>query len=57
MRLPWDPIPAGFGKRFKAKNGRPAATWGEAVQNRINKQSKTFKEKYPNGSHVTSSKD
>lgn len=44
-------------KRFTTpKDGTPK-TWGEALQFRINKQKKLYREQYPNGSYVTKSDD
>ena len=44
-------------KRFTTRKDGVPKTWGEAIKFRINKQTKTFKETYPNGSYTTSSPD
>lgn len=43
-----------FSERFTTKSGGTPNTWEEAVKNRINNQSKKFRERYPIGADVTS---
>jgi len=47
-----DLIDTDMAKRFLNKKGEAPKTWGEAVQNRINNQKKTFRENYQSGSFV-----
>jgi predicted alternative tryptophan synthase beta-subunit len=47
-----DVISPEIGKRFLNKKGELPATWGEAVQNRIDNQSKSFRESYQSGSFL-----
>ncbi|ANH81284.1 hypothetical protein A8C56_10060 [Niabella ginsenosidivorans] len=47
-----DAISAEVAKRFIGKDGSLPATWGEAVQNRIQSQKKSFRTQYENGSFV-----
>jgi RHS repeat-associated protein len=39
--------------RFVGQNGSQPATWGQAVQNRIQNQNSIFRNTYPNGSPIT----
>lgn len=42
--------------RFYTRKGGMPQTWGDAVNNRIGKQSTTFRNNYPNGSYTVESK-
>lgn len=47
-----DPFPTG---RWTTRNGIQPATWGDAVQARIQQQNRVFRNAYPNGSPFTGS--
>ncbi len=47
-----DPLPdIATMQRFTTKKGGTPMTWGQAVENRIGKQSSGFRKTYPNGSY------
>ena len=45
-----DPLPKEFVERFTTKKGTPT-TWGEAIDLRIGKQKKSYRDNNPNGSY------